>query len=141
MALVLSASTAACRRPTATPDPLPAAPPPVAAPALGPLPTGRSELRDGGLWLDAGLAISMDVWTFECEQLPAQCAQRIDEQRRQDDLRLRLVVEQMEAQQETAVARARVEASGVPVWSVLLWVGGALVVGAGGGVVLGLVAR
>lgn len=141
MALALSVSTAACHRPTATAEPAPAAPPPVAAPTIGPLPTGRSELRDGGLWLDAGLAIALDVWTAECEQLPGLAELALQEQRRLDDARLRLVVQQQEAQQDTAVARARAEASGVPVWSVVLWVAGALVVGAGGGVVLGLVAR
>ena len=85
--------------------------------------------------------IALDVWTAECEALPGLAELALAEQRRQDDMRLRLVVEQQEAQQETAVARARAEASGAPVWTVLLWVAGALVVGAGGGIVLGLVAR
>lgn len=140
-ALVLSVFTAGCHRPAATPEPLPAAPPPVAAPTLSPLPTGRSELRDGGLWMDAALTIALDVWTWECEQLPGLAELSLAEQRRIDDARLRLVVEQAEAHLDTEVARAISEATGIPVWSVLLWVGAALVVGGAGGLVLGLVAR
>lgn len=121
---------------------MPAAAPAVEAPRLDPLPRGlSSELRDGGLWLPEETATALDVWRYQAERMPLLCAEALEEQRGLDDTRLRLVVEQQEAARETAVARARVEASGVPVWSVALWVAGALVVGAGGGVVLGLVAR
>lgn len=121
---------------------MPAAAPAVEAPRLDPLPRGlSSELRDGGLWLPEETATALDVWRSQCSALPRLCSEALGEQRRLDDVRLRLVVQQQEAQRDTAVARARAEASGVPVWSVVLWVAGALVVGAGGGVVLGLVAR
>lgn len=105
------------------------------------MPTGRSELRDGGLWIDADLAIALDVWTAQCEALPGLADLALAEQRRVDGIHLDGVVDNQEAKKDTAVARARAEASGVPVWSVVLWVAGAVVVGAGGGVVLGLVAR
>jgi hypothetical protein len=94
-----------------------------------------------GTFLNAPLAKRVHRFLVEAELYPAAAARALEAQRRIDDERLRQVVEIMDAEAERRAAEAVQEAGGIPTWTAIFWAVGALAVGFGAGVMLGLAVR